>query len=65
VPKLKTNKSVQKRFKLTKKGKVRRNRAYSQHLLSGKSAKRKRKLRQPGLVVGRQARTVKRLLGKA
>ena len=65
MPKLKTNRSVKKRFKLTKKGKVRRNRAYSQHLLSGKSAKRKRNLRRPGLVVGKQARMVKRLLGKA
>jgi len=65
VPKLKTNRSAKKRFKLTKKGKVRRNKAYSQHLLSGKSARRKRNLRKPALVVGRQARTVKRLLGKA
>ena len=65
MPKLKTNRSVKKRFKLTKKGKVRRNRAYSQHLLSGKSAKRKRNLRRPALVVGKQARTVKRMLGKA
>ena len=55
MPKLKTNRSVKKRFKLTKKGKVRRNRAYSQHLLSGKSAKRKRNLRRPGLVVGKPA----------
>ena len=65
MPKIKTLPSVKKRFKLTKKGKVRRNKAYSQHLLSSKSAKRKRNLRQPGLVIGKQARTVKRLLGKA
>ena len=65
MPKLKTNKSVQKRFKLTKKGKVRRNKAFKQHLNSHKSAKRKRKLRKHGLVEGRQARTIKRLLGKA
>lgn len=65
MPKLKTNKSAKKRFKLTKKGKVRRHKAYAGHLMSGKSAKRKRNLRQAGLVVGRQVRTVKRLLGKA
>ena len=65
MPKLKTLPSVKKRFKLTKKGKVRRNKAYSQHLLSHKSAKRKRKLRQPGIVTGKQARTMSRLLGKA
>lgn len=65
MPKIKTLPSVKKRFKLTKKGKVRRNKAYSQHLLSHKSAKRKRNLRQPAIVAGAQARTMKRLLGKA
>ena len=65
MPKIKTLPSVKKRFKLTKKGKVRRNKAFSQHLLSHKSAKRKRNLRQPAIVEGAQARTMKRLLGKA
>lgn len=65
MPKVKSHPSVKKRFKITKKGKVRRNKAYSQHLLSSKSAKRKRNLRRPALVEGAQARTVKRLLGKA
>ena len=65
MPKLKTNASAKKRFKLTKTGKVRRNRAYSQHLLSHKSAKRKRNLRRPGLVKGAQAKTMKRLIGGA
>jgi len=44
---------------------VRRRKAYKRHLLSSKSASRKRKLRQPAIVVGAQARTMKRLLGKA
>lgn len=65
MPKLKTNKSARKRFKITKKGKVRRLKAGSGHLLSHKTAKRKRNLRRPALVVGRQVRAIKRLLGKA
>jgi large subunit ribosomal protein L35 len=65
VPKIKTLPAAKKRFKITKKKKVRRNKAFSQHLLSHKSAKRKRNLRQPGIVEGKQARTLKRLLGKA
>ncbi len=65
MPKLKTNKSAQKRFKITKKGKVKRNKAYGSHLLSHKSSRRKRNLSRPGLVTGRQVRKVKRLLGKA
>ena len=39
MPKLKTNKSAKKRFKLTKTGKVRRNKAYAGHLMSAKSAR--------------------------
>ena len=65
MPKLKTNKSARKRFKITKKGKVRRHKAGTGHLLSHKTAKRKRNLRRPTLVVGRQVRAIKRLLGKA
>ncbi|MCU0725721.1 MAG: 50S ribosomal protein L35 [Planctomycetes bacterium] len=65
MPKIKTNKSARKRFKITKKGKVRRMKAGKRHLLSHKSAKRKRSLRRPSLVEGRQVRSIKRLLGKA
>jgi large subunit ribosomal protein L35 len=63
VPKLKTNRSVAKRFKLTKSGKVRRYRANSSHLLSGKRSSRLRKLRKTALVQGRQAVTYRKLLG--
>jgi large subunit ribosomal protein L35 len=65
MPKLKTNKSVKKRFKLTKKGKLRRYRAGVAHLNSHKSRRRKRHLRHPVVHEGRQVRTVKRLLGGA
>jgi len=62
MPKMKTRKSVKKRFKLTKKGKIKRKRAYKSHLLGGKSAKRKRKLSGPGLVSNVDAKTIKRML---
>jgi large subunit ribosomal protein L35 len=63
VPKLKTNRSIAKRFKLTKTGKVRRYRANSSHLLSGKRSSRLRKLGKTTLVKGRQAVTYRKLLG--
>jgi large subunit ribosomal protein L35 len=65
MPKMKTNKSVAKRFKLTKKGKVRRYRAGVAHLNSHKTRKRKRHLRHPVVHEGAQVRMIKRLLGEA
>ena len=41
----KTNKSVAKRFRKTKRGKIVYNRPGKSHLLGGKSRKRKRQLR--------------------
>lgn len=46
MPKLKTRKAVIKRIKLTKKGKVKRSKAFRGHLLTTKSRKRKRHLKQ-------------------
>jgi large subunit ribosomal protein L35 len=63
MPKLKTNRSIAKRFKVTKKGKVKRFRAGGSHLLSHKRANRKRRLRKTGLIKGKQAVTYRRLLG--
>lgn len=50
MPKMKTHKGAQKRFKKTGSGKLRRHHAYTSHLLEGKSSKRKRKLRKGALV---------------
>jgi len=44
MPKLKTNRSIAKRFKITKKGKIKCAKAFKGHLLTGKSRKRKRAL---------------------
>ena len=65
MPKIKTNKSVRKRFKITKKGKVRRYRAGVGHLNSHKTRKRKRHLRHPVVHGGKQTIIIKRLLGEA
>ncbi len=65
MPKQKTNRSVLKRFKVTKGGKVRRNKANRRHLLSGRSTKQKRNLRRPGFVSAGERRTYLRLLGES
>ncbi len=44
--KKKTKKSAAKRFRLTGKGKVRRHKAFKSHILTKKTAKRKRQLRK-------------------
>ena len=46
MPKLKTHKGASKRFKKTGTGKVVRHHAFSRHILTSKSRKRKRKLHQ-------------------
>jgi large subunit ribosomal protein L35 len=62
MPKLKTNKGVAKRFKLTKKGKIIRQKAGGRHLLGGKSRKRKRQLRKAALVSRRDKKAIRALL---
>ncbi|MBI2900770.1 MAG: 50S ribosomal protein L35 [Planctomycetes bacterium] len=46
MPKLKTNKAAKKRFKVTATGKVLFRPAGKKHLMSGKAAKRRRKMRR-------------------
>ena len=65
MPKQKTNRSVLKRFKVTKHRKVRRNKAFRRHLLAGRTTKRKRNLRRHALVCDAERKTYLRLLGAA
>lgn len=44
MPKMKTHSSLKDRLKVTGTGKVKRYKAYKNHLLSGKSARQKRVL---------------------
>jgi len=63
MPKMKTHRGAVKRFKVTGSGKVKRFKANKSHILTKKSAKRKRRLRRPGLISTRgEAKNIKRLL---
>jgi len=46
MPKIKTHRGAAKRFKKTASGKIKRNKAYTSHILTTKSRKRKRALRK-------------------
>lgn len=50
MPKLKTRKAIAKRFRISKKGKILRSRAFRSHKRTKKSSKRKRFLRGKDLV---------------
>jgi len=62
MPKMKTNRGAAKRFKLTGSGKIKRNKAFSSHILTKKSTKQKRSLRQAGLVDSANSKSIKRIL---
>ena len=63
MPKMKTNRSAAKRFKVTGKGKVKRRQANKSHILTKKDAKRKRRLRRPTtLGTNGEVRVIKRLI---
>lgn len=62
MPKIKTNKSAAKRFKVTGSGKLRRRKAYHRHILTKKSPKRKRNLRQDAAVDSANEKAIKRLM---
>ena len=62
MPKMKTNRGAAKRFKLTGSGKIKRNKAYSSHILTKKSTKRKRGLRQSDLVDSSNAKAIRKIL---
>jgi large subunit ribosomal protein L35 len=62
MPKLKTSKSVQKRMRFTKTGKIKHFKSGKSHLLTGKRAKRKRLLSKAGYVSKGDARAIKKLL---
>ena len=62
MPKVKTNSSAKKRFKLTATGKITHQKSYKRHILTKKSKKRKRSLRKDGEVAKSNMNFVKRLL---
>ena len=62
MPKQKTHKGLKDRVRVTKNRKIVRRKAGKSHLLSGKSAKRRRSLRSPASIEGRFQKTVLRKL---
>lgn len=62
MPKIKSNRGAAKRFRVTASGKIKRHHAYHSHILSKKSAKRKRNLRKEALITDADARRVKRMI---
>jgi large subunit ribosomal protein L35 len=62
MPKLKTNKGVAKRFKITGTGKVKRRKAGMRHILTSKSSGSKRTLRKPACVAKTDEDAIKKML---
>ena len=62
MPKIKTHRGADKRFSLTKGGKVKRSKAYKRHILTKKSTKRLRGLRQTGFIAECEAKKVRELI---
>lgn len=62
MPKIKTLKGAAKRFKITGRGQIQRRKACASHLLTKKSAKRKRTLRKPDVVSVADKGRIKKLL---
>jgi large subunit ribosomal protein L35 len=62
MPKMKNHKGAAKRFKKTASGKLKRGHAMHSHILTKKSPKRKRNLRDSALVSKADEKRMKRLL---
>lgn len=63
--KKKIKKSVSKRFKVTKTGKVMFSHQYKSHLKMNKSKSRIRRQKEPGVLTGKFAKKIKQMLGAA
>ncbi|HEX7603051.1 MAG TPA: 50S ribosomal protein L35 [Polyangiaceae bacterium] len=62
MPKMKTNKSAAKRFRISGTGRVRRPKAGGNHMMQEKSRKRIRRLRNNDMVSPTLQRKIKRLI---
>ena len=63
MPKMKSHRGAAKRFRGTSTGKIMRRKAFKNHILEKKSAKRKRRLALPDTVAPSDAKRIRRLLG--
>lgn len=62
MPKMKSRRGAAKRFRVTGGGKVRRHKAYASHILTKKSTKRKRGLRDATLAADGDAARIKKMI---
>jgi len=62
MPKLKTNRGAAKRFHKSAGGGFKRIQSHARHILTKKSAKRKRQLRSDATIAGQDAKAVRRML---
>lgn len=62
MPKLKTNKAASKRFTMTGTGKLKRQKAGKQHILTKKTRKNKRDLRKAEMVDKTNVLNMKKML---
>lgn len=62
MPKIKTNRSAAKRFKVTGTGKLKRNKAYKRHILTKKSTKVKRNLRKAAITDSTNVANMKKIM---
>ncbi|MGB9499345.1 MAG: 50S ribosomal protein L35 [Dissulfuribacterales bacterium] len=62
MPKIKTNRSAAKRFRKTGTGKYKFSKSHASHILTKKSRKRKRSLRQAQVADSTNMKEIRRLL---
>lgn len=62
MPKIKTNRAAAKRFKITGSGKFKYSKAFSNHILTTKSRKRKRSLRKNMIIDSTNEKLIRQLL---
>ena len=62
MPKMKTNKGAAKRFSKTGTGKIKRNKAFTSHILTSKTTKRKRNLRHSTIMSPGDSRRMRVLI---
>ena len=62
MPKMKTHRGAAKRFKKTGSGRLKRSQSHLRHILTKKTAKRKRQLRAGAMVAKSDQARMKRLI---
>ena len=62
MPKMKTKRGAAKRFSVQGSGGIKRTKAFLRHILTKKTTKRKRELRQGTLVADVDAKNISRLI---